>query len=150
LLQRVGVDLSRVEFFRIPTDRGWARGAGPTFVRRGGGKLQLAIIRFGFNGWARYPDFRKDARVTARLARALRGASFSAEANGRDVVLEGGAIDVNGAGTLVTTEECLLDPVVQVRNPDFSRANYERVFRDYLGVTNVIWLARGIAGDDTH
>src|SRR5262249_52554900 len=150
LLQRVGVDLSRVEFFRIPTDRGWTRDAGPTFVRRGAGKLELAIIRFGFNGWARYSDFRKDARVTTRLARMVRGASFPADVKGREVILEGGAIDVNGAGTLVTTEECLLDPTVQIRNPGFSRADYELVFRDFLGVTNVIWLSRGIDGDDTH
>ena len=150
LLQRVGVDLSRVEFFRIPTDRGWTRDAGPTFARRGAGKLELAIIRFGFNGWARYSDFRKDARVTTRLARILRVASFPAYVKGREVTLEGGAIDVNGAGTLVTTEECLLDPTVQIRNPGFSRADYELVFRDFLGVTNVIWLSRGIDGDDTH
>src|SRR5205814_4126025 len=68
----------------------------------------------------------------------------------RDVVLEGGSIDVNGRGTLLTTEECLLDPAVQVRNPGLSRAELERALREYLGVTNVLWLGRGIAGDDTH
>ncbi len=70
--------------------------------------------------------------------------------SGRGVVLEGGAIDVNGRGTLLTTEECLLDPQVQVRNPGFTRRDYEEVFRDYLGADHVIWLGRGIAGDDTH
>ncbi len=152
VLERVGVDLSRIEFFRVSTDRGWTRDAGPTFVfvRRDRGKPEVAIVRFGFNGWARYPDFRKDARVTARLAYALGIPSFPATAPGRDVVLEGGAIDVNGTGTLVTTEECLLDPGSQVRNPGFTRADYERVFRDFLGATNVLWLSRGILGDDTH
>ena len=65
-------------------------------------------------------------------------------------MLEGGAIDVNGRGTLITTEECLLDPEVQVRNPGFGREDYERIFRDDLGAGNVLWLGRGIAGDDTH
>src|SRR5438093_1441122 len=79
-------------------------------------KSDVAVIRFGFNGWARYPDFRKDARVTGKLARALGLPSIPATAAGREIVLEGGAIDVNGTGTLVTTEECLLDREVQVRN----------------------------------
>ena len=69
---------------------------------------------------------------------------------GRDVVLEGGSIDVNGKGTLLTTEECLLDPTTQVRNPEFTRDDYETVFHVALGATNVVWLGRGIAGDDTH
>jgi agmatine deiminase len=150
VLERVGVDSSAVEFFRVPTDRGWTRDAGPTFVRRERRKSDVAVVGFGFNGWARYADFRKDARVTGKLARALNIPSISATAAGRDIVLEGGAIDVNGTGTLVTTEECLLDEEVQVRNPGFSRADYERVFADFLGARNVLWLSRGIAGDDTH
>src|SRR5262249_9857339 len=110
----------------------------------------VAIMRFRFNGWARYSDYKKDDRMPEFAARRGRYPIFRAQEDGRDVVLEGGAIDVNGAGTLITTEECLLDTAVQVRNPGMNRAGYERLFRDYLGAGNVIWLGRGIAGDDTH
>ena len=148
VLSRAGVDPARVEFFRFPTDRGWTRDSGPAFLVDGAGRN--AIARFGFNGWARYEDFRKDAKLPDRIARALGLRVFRAARDRRDVVLEGGAIDVNGAGTLVTTEECLLDREVQVRNPGLTRRDYERIFRNFLGVSNVLWLSRGIAGDDTH
>ena len=144
---------AKVEFFRIPTDRGWTRDSGPAFVRRDAGSkgaAEVAISRFRFNGWAKYPDWRKDDRVPDRIASELGLRAFPAVRNGRAVVLEGGAIDVNGRGTLLTTEECLLDPRVQVRNPGFTRRDYEEVFRDSLGAGHVIWLGRGIAGDDTH
>ncbi|MEO8189044.1 MAG: agmatine deiminase family protein [Acidobacteriota bacterium] len=147
VLRRSGLELSKVEFFRIPTDRGWTRDSGPAFVRRGS---EIAIRRFRFNGWAKYPDWRRDDRVPERVARALEMPLLPPVARERDVVLEGGAIDVNGRGTLVTTEECLLDPELQVRNPGLDRAGYERVFRETLGAGTVIWLGRGIAGDDTH
>ena len=150
VLRRVGADSARIEFFRIPTDRGWTRDSGPAFVRRGAPRPEVAIRRFRFNGWARYPDWRKDDRVPERVARALDLRVFPAAPSGREVVLEGGAIEVNGSGTLISTEECLLDPRVQVRTPGFARADYERVFRDSLGAENVLWLGRGIAGDDTH
>lgn len=150
VLRRGGADSSRIEFFRIPTDRGWTRDSGPAFVRRGTPRPEVAISRFRFNGWARYPDWRKDDRVPDRIARALDLRVFSPAGAGCEVVLEGGAIEVNGLGTLISTEECLLDPRVQVRNPGMTRADYERVFRDALGAGNVLWLARGIAGDDTH
>jgi agmatine deiminase len=110
----------------------------------------LVIVRFRFTGWAKYPDWRRDDRVPERAARALRLPLVEARMKGRPVVLEGGSIDVNGQGSLLTTEECLLDPAVQVRNPGFGRSDMEAVFREYLGVTNVMWLGRGIAGDDTH
>jgi len=150
ILTRVGVDLSRVEFFRFPTNRGWTRDCGPWFVRRAGPRSEVAIVRFRFNAWARYPDWKKDDAVPERVARSLGCRLFRVTAKGRDVVLEGGSIDVNGRGTLLTTEECLLDPIVQVRNPGFSRGDIEAVFRSSLGITNVLWLKRGIAGDDTH
>ena len=149
LLRRVGADLSRIEFFRFPTDRGWTRDSGATFLRDDVSG-EVAVARFAFNGWARYDDFRKDARLPDRIARALGLRVFPVSANARQVVLEGGAIDVNGRGTLVTTQECLLDPKVQVRNPGLDRAGYEAIFRDFLAITNVLWLSRGIAGDDTH
>jgi len=148
-LGRTGVDPARVEYFRFPTDRGWTRDFGPLFVRSAG-RGGLAIARFRFNGWARYPDWRKDDRVPERAARALRLPVVDVRAGGRPVVLEGGSIDVNGRGSLLTTEECLLDPSVQVRNPGLGRKELEAVFREYLGVMNVLWLGRGIAGDDTH
>jgi len=88
--------------------------------------------------------------VPERVAKRLGLRLLRARAGDRDVVLEGGSIDVNGRGTLLTTEQCLLDPAVQVRNPGLSRVELERVLRDHLGVTNVLWLSRGIAGDDTH
>ena len=142
-LTRAGVSLERVEFHRIPTDRIWTRDSGPIFVRRGGAK---AIAQFRFNAWAKYPDFKKDTRIPERAAKALQIPLI--ETGG--AVLEGGAIDVNGQGSILVTEECLLDPSVQVRNPGYSRADYEALFKQQLGARNTIWLGRGIAGDDTH
>lgn len=152
VLRRSGLDVPGVEFFRVPTDRGWTRDSGPAFVVGASPRRELAIRRFRFNGWAKYPDWRRDDRVPERVARALGLRLLPAvEAEGeREVVLEGGAIEVNGLGTLISTEECLLDPFVQVRNPGMGRRGYERVFRDTLGAANVIWLGHGIAGDDTH
>src|SRR2546430_13991797 len=146
VLKRVGVDAGRVELLRIPTDRGWTRDFGPMFVHNSG----LAIARFHFNAWAKYPEWRKDDKVADAAARLLKIRTIEPKIRGRPVILEGGSIDVNGRGTLLTTEECLLDPAVQVRNPDLSRAELERALRDQLSVTNVLWLGKGIAGDDTH
>jgi agmatine deiminase len=151
ILSRAGVDSGRVEFFRIPTDRGWTRDSGPIFLRRDLPRLaELAIVRFRFSAWARYPNWQKDDAVPERVARALGLRLFRAEVSGRGLVLEGGSIDVNGRGTLLTTEECLLDQTTQVRNPGLSREDAEAALCAYLGVTNVLWLGRGIAGDDTH
>jgi len=147
VLRDVGARSDRVQFLRWPTDRGWSRDMGPIFVKIG---ARRAIAGFRFNAWAKYRDWRKDARIAARAARRLRLPLVPARQDGRDVVLEGGAIDVNGRGTLLTSEECLLDPRQQVRNRGFGRADYERVFRDVLGAPNTIWLGRGIVGDDTH
>jgi agmatine deiminase len=152
VLERAGVDLDRVEFFPFPTNRGWTRDFGPLFVRQagGGGRPGVAIARFRFNAWAKYPDWKKDDRIPERVADRLDLPLFSARSGEREIVLEGGSIDVNGRGSLLTTEECLLDPVLQVRNPGLSRSALEAALRDYLGATNVLWLGRGIAGDDTH
>jgi agmatine deiminase len=150
VLSRVGADPSGTEFFRFPTDRGWTRDFGPIFVRRERPAPELAVAAFGFNAWARYSNWRRDARVPASVASELGLRLLRPRAARRQVVLEGGAIDVNGRGTLLATEECLLDPAVQVRNPGMTRAQLEDVFRQWLGATRVIWLGRGIAGDDTH
>jgi agmatine deiminase len=150
VLERVGVSLGSVEFFRFPTDRGWTRDFGPVFVRRARPGPEVAITRFRFNAWAKYTDWKKDDRIPERVAAKLRLRLFPARAREHPVVLEGGSIDVNGRGTVLTTEECLLDQAVQVRNPGLSRADLETVLRDQLGVTNVLWLGKGIVGDDTH
>ena len=150
VLDRVGVLADRVEFVRIPTNRGWTRDFGPIFLKHGDPQAQMSIARFQFNAWARYPDWQKDNRIPERVAAKFHIPLVPVTQQNRGVVLEGGSIDVNGQGTLLTTEECLMDDSIQVRNPGFSRQDYEEVFRRYLGVTQVLWLSKGIAGDDTH
>jgi len=150
LLGRAGVPLDAVEFRRFPTDRIWCRDAGPIWVVRGGAQAAKAIARFRFNAWAKYPDWKRDVKIPERAAKALRVPLLPVVHAQREVVLEGGAVDVNGRGSILTTEECLLDPAVQVRNPGFGREDYQQVFRDALGARNTIWLGKGIAGDDTH
>jgi agmatine deiminase len=147
ILHRSGADLDNVGFFHIPTDRGWMRDSGPICVKNASG--EVAYTNWVFNGWAKYDDHKKDARVVARANEKLKCRLWQPIHQGRRVVLEGGSIDVNGAGTLLTTEECLLSKT-QERNPGFSREDYEQIFLDYLGVTKVLWLKSGIAGDDTH
>ena len=110
----------------------------------------LLALHFQFNAWAKYPNYKFDEKSGERMAKAAgaaRGAAASCEKH--RVVLEGGSIDVNGCGTLITTEECLLS-TTQQRNPTMDRAAYEQMFADYFGVQSVIWLDSGIAGDDTH
>ncbi len=150
VLVRAGADLDRVAFRRFPTNRVWTRDYGPIFVRRDGPRPDVAIARFHFNAWAKYPDWRRDDQIPERAAAALKIKLRPARLRAREIILEGGAIDVDGAGTMLTTEECLLDPAVQVRNPGFSRSDWEGVFGTQLGITHTIWLGRGIAGDDTH
>jgi agmatine deiminase len=142
LLKQSHVVMAAVEFYRHATNRSWTRDYCPTFVR-GAGKV--AAIQWRFNGWAKYGNWRDDARAPACIARE-RGL----ERIETDLVLEGGSIEVNGAGKLLTTRECLLSQDIQVRNPGLGRRGYEAAFRKYLGVREVIWLNRGIAGDDTH
>lgn len=149
-LRRAGVDLGRVQFVLHPTDRGWTRDSGPVFVRRRRPRRETAIVHFHFNAWAKYADWRKDRSVPKTAAAVLGKRLFEARAGGREFVLEGGGIEVNGRGALVTTEECYLDPRTQVRNPGLDRAGFEMALRENLGVTGVFWLGGGVAGDDTH
>ena len=149
-LKRAGGDLKRVEFVVHPTNRGWVRDSGPIFVKRRNPKSDTAIVHFHFNAWAKYPDWKKDRKVPETAARLLRKPLFNAEYQGKDFVIEGGGIEVNGRGTLLTTQECYLHPKIQVRNPGMTKAQYDETFRKYLGVTNVFWLRKGPAGDDTH
>lgn len=150
-LTKAGADLARVQFVVHPTNRGWTRDSGPIHVRRAKGrKSDTAIVHFHFNAWAKYDDWQKDRKVPEVAAKLLDRPLFNAECNGRDFVIEGGGIEVNGRGTLLTTEECYLDPKVQVRNPGLTRADYDATFKKYLGVKNVLWLVAGPVGDDTH
>ena len=148
VLRKVGVDLQRVRVFVKSTDRGWMRDSGP-IVTRSASKTRVAV-RFRFNAWAKYANWKKDATFAAFAATRAKLPIVDVVHTDRHVVLEGGSIDVNGAGTVLTTEECLLDPAVQVRNPGFTARDYETVFDRYLGARKAIWLGRGIAGDDTH
>jgi agmatine deiminase len=154
-LTRARADLSRVQFIVHPTNRGWTRDSGPIFVKNPKSKIQnpksrTAIVHFHFNGWAKYPDWQKDRRVPEIAANLLHKPLFHARCQGKDFVIEGGGIEVNGRGTLLTTEECYLDPKVQVRNPGLGRDEIEQTLKQYLGVKNVLWLVGGPVGDDTH
>ena len=150
LLKRADVALEQVEFFSFPTNRGWTRDFGPIFIKKTKPKSEVAIVRFRFTAWARYPDWSKDDAVPPKAAKRLGLKLLPAKIGDKDFVLEGGSIDVNGTGTVLTTEECLLDTKVQVRNPGFGKAEVDRALCDNLGVTNVLWLGNGIVGDDTH
>jgi agmatine deiminase len=142
ILCAAGASLNAVKFHLCPTDRVWMRDSGPLFVKNRAG--EVALTRWRFNAWAKYDDWKHDVRVPQYLARVVKRPMFTS-----GMVLEGGSIDVNGSGLLLTTEECLLSDV-QARNPDLNRAQIERAFRDFLGISRVIWLRNGIAGDDTH
>src|SRR5262245_1749279 len=160
-LALAGVDFERVRFFRIPTNRVWTRDYGPMFVVSGDDDFgdgdsasELGINNWRFNAWAKYDNWQRDDKVAARAAellgvRHLPAPTRNGFRNTPVVVLEGGSIDVNGGGCLLTTEECLLSDV-QERNPGMTRAEYEQVFARHLGVRKVLWLGQGVAGDDTH
>jgi agmatine deiminase len=147
VLQKAGVNLSRVEFYHIPTDRVWTRDYCPLFVVNSTG--ELALTDWHFNGWAKYPNWQRDDAVSRRVAELLGRPIRQPMVRNKRVVLEGGSIDVNGRGLLLTTEECLLSPV-QARNPGLSQGQIEAVLGANLGIQKVLWLNRGIAGDDTH
>lgn len=150
-----------IRFHRWPTDRIWTRDSGAIFVthpsRRETGNIEdtelIRPIDFRFNAWAKYDNWKLDNLIPQRIARVLKLKAVKAETkiNGKPYhfVLEGGSIETNGKGTLLTTEECLLSPVQQ-RNPGLTREEIEQTLCDYLGFTKIIWLDRGIVGDDTH
>ncbi len=142
VLTKVGARLEAVEFFLCETDRAWTRDFCPLFVKNRRG--EVAMTGWRFNGWAKYENWKRDAAVPKFVERQLGLKMWMP-----DMVLEGGSIDVNGEGILLTTEECLLSPV-QARNPGMTRRQIERALGAYLGATRVVWLKNGIAGDDTH
>jgi agmatine deiminase len=147
VLKKSGGEMAAVEFFHVPTNRSWTRDFCPIFVRDVQG--QCKILNWQFNGWAKYANSQCDDAVTEVLAPQLGFDMWTPRWNEKRLVLEGGSIDVNGAGTVLTTEECLLSEV-QARNPGLEREDMEAVFREYLGARHTLWLRNGIAGDDTH
>ena len=152
VLERAGATLDQVSFHRWPTNRVWTRDSGPIFLRNAAGSV--ALTNWHFNAWAKYPDWQLDDQLPERVAELLGVPQWQPtieleDSIKRRLVLEGGSIDTNGVGTLLATEECLLSEVQQ-RNPGVSRKQLEQAFSEYLGIDQVIWLNRGIAGDDTH
>jgi agmatine deiminase len=166
ILDRANALSHNIRFHRWPTNRVWTRDSGCTFVRGtkrvgtgalahpGRAKLdsggaELSAVKWRFNAWAKYSNHQHDEKIGSLMGEAAKAQEFHPVFGKNRVVLEGGSIDVNGQGTLLTTEECLLSKVQQ-RNPTMKRRDYEKVFTDYLGINNVIWLRSGITGDDTH
>jgi agmatine deiminase len=151
ILKRAGARLEQVSFHVWPTDRVWTRDSGPIFVRDAQGRVGITDWRF--NAWAKYDDWHLDDEIPGRVTELLGLPAWEPVADLADgprrLVLEGGSIDTNGEGILLTTEECHLSEVQQ-RNPGVSRERLEQAFHDYLGIEQVIWLGRGVAGDDTH
>jgi agmatine deiminase len=141
LLQRARVDLHQVLFLRIATEDAWIRDYGPTFITNTKSG-QLGMVKWTFNAWGnKYDDLLPDDRIPHALNETLRLPMFEP-----GIVLEGGSIEVNGSGAVLTTEQCLLN---KNRNPQLSRADIEQYLKDYLNVQEVLWLKEGIAGDDT-
>ena len=147
-LKQNHANINQIEYIIHPTNRSWMRDSGPIVVKNENKKIALD---FNFNGWAKYGNYHLDKRTPKTIASHLNLDYEQVLYKNKPFVLEGGAIEVNGKGTLLTTEECLLDKEIQVRNPNFtSKKNYEEVFDKYLGIKQVIWLNKGIEGDDTH
>jgi len=179
VLGRADAFSANIRFHRWPTNRIWLRDSGYIFLTHGQkdhqgpglrpGRAEQSsaalALKFRFNAWAKYSNWRYDDKIGSLMAK-VKGPTLAAKSaarmghpllnreirplsGGKRIVLEGGSIDVNGAGTVLTTEECLLSKV-QERNPHMARVHYEKAFADYLGAPNTIWLGRGIFGDDTH
>jgi len=147
VLNSSDVNLKNVKYFIKKTNRGWLRDSGPFIVK---GNDKDYVIDFKFNAWAKYDDYKLDDKIPQFISIRLKLERFTAEYNGKQVVLEGGSIDVNGKGILITTEECLVDQDIQVRNPELTKQDYFQIFKKYFGINKVIWLGKGIVGDDTH
>ena len=158
VLQRAEAFSADIRFHRWPTNRIWLRDSGCIFLKSApaphhseqhAGSHSALAVKFRFNAWAKYSNWRYDEKIGSLMAKTAHTREVRAVSGGSRMVLEGGSIDVNGAGTILTTEECLLSKV-QERNPQMTRVHYEKAFAQYLGAPNTIWLGRGIVGDDTH
>ena len=147
LLSENSANLDNITFILAPTNRSWIRDYGPLFLKDKHGNK--TILNLGFNGWAKYDNFNFDDDIPKFVAAKLNHPIWQPKHNNIQPILEGGSIDVDGQGTLLTTEECLLSKT-QERNPGFTKQDYETFFANYLGVKKVLWLGNGIAGDDTH
>ena len=145
MLKQTRMDLSRVAFHRIVTDRSWLRDSGPIFVTSGS---EIGAVCWRFNAWARYSNWKRDTKVADHIARLAGVRAWRPSCGSRRIVLEGGAIDVNGRGTILATEECLLGKKQQ-RNPGLNKGQVEEILGNHFNVRRVVWLANGIAGDDT-
>jgi agmatine deiminase len=146
-LKRAGANMARLHFHCWPTDRVWLRDSGPIFVKNPMG--ELAVTNWKFNAWAKYDNWRRDDQIPHHVAKHYAMTEIKPEIDGQRLVLEGGSIDTNGAGILLTTEECLLSEVQQ-RNPGVSKEQLEAAFAEHLGIEQVLWMHKGCAGDDTH
>lgn len=147
LLQKCHVNLAAVDLLECPTDRSWVRDTMAIFVWNAKGRREA--LDWEFNAWAKYENYAQDNAAPEFAARYLGVPARQPRLGRRRIVLEGGSIDVNGSGLLLTTEECLLS-TVQQRNPGVTREQYEQIFAKYLGIQRTLWLKHGIAGDDTH
>ena len=147
MLETAHVALTNISYIIHKTNRSWMRDSGPIIVKNG---IEREALNFNFNGWAKYKNIQLDKFVPAKVGEFLNIPVTQVMYKGKPVIVEGGAIDTNGRGTLLTSEECLMHPDIQIRNLNFTKADYEAVFKEYLGITNVIWLGEGIEGDDTH
>jgi len=151
ILEKADALSENVRFHHWRSDRVWTRDSGCIFLvpQSEGDNSELWALHFQFNAWAKYPNYAHDETIGERMAKAAGARRVTPFSKRHRVVLEGGSIDVNGCGTLLTTEECLLS-TTQQRNPSMDRVDYDQMFADYFGVQSVIWLDSGIAGDDTH
>jgi len=150
LLRKYKAKLKNIFFITIKTDRVWTRDSGPIYVVN---KNKKILLDWKFNAWAKYNNYKYDNAINKKLNKIknleLIKPKFKIQKKFKDIVLEGGSIDVNGKGTIITTKECLLSKVQQ-RNPGLKKKDIESIFNKYLGAKNTIWLNKGIAGDDTH
>jgi len=144
--------IKNIDFHKIKTDRIWLRDSGPIFLTNKRNKKKI-ILNFMFNGWSKYKNFKNDNRINNYISKFLNlekiNPILKKNKIKKKIVMEGGAFDVNGSGSIILTEECLLSKI-QERNKNFNKKNYEELFIKYLNIKNFIWLKRGIDGDDTH
>ncbi len=146
-LKKYFINTNNINFRICKTNRAWLRDSFPIFVKNKNN--QKVLVDWGFNGWAKYKNFDHDNKICTKIKNYVRLSSITPTIKNKRIILEGGSIDVNGKGVLLTTRECLQSNI-QVRNPGLKKKEYEYIFKKYLGIKEVLWLNKGIAGDDTH